>query len=427
MDRTEGDERIATYSNYLSSDVLIGAVGGLRKHLKMMAGTGETIDGEEFIGYLLMGDEGNDKLLDQWLPLLATKGYMLHQMLLNSSGLSNEVQGQQLQSLLRPGTAIQINLSTFDIGKATIPWGFLYERKVYYEPGETYVCKEFAQRKPDCSDQKGNLCPAANNPKVVCPNSFWGYRYSVEQPPCWVGNKSSEVPSLVRKIDNTLPLYLNWNVCREFATLDKHKEELEELGQQNVRLLIADIRSQMEEIWEEHGSKLDLVYFYCHGDVDDSNEPFLQLGNKKREDPNVAINKKQVVRSHLIRRYESVWRHRPIVYLNGCATGVSDPDRYINLIEDFRAAGASGIIATECLVSERLAAAYAIRLIRRFFEGETLGKAMLNVRRELLKELKNPLGLIYSFYAAHEISLAQAITPLLLPEQRTMEPDSYYF
>lgn len=65
MDRTEGDERIATYSNYLSSKALIGAVGGLRKHLKMMAGTGETIDGEEFIGYLLMGDEGNDKLLDQ--------------------------------------------------------------------------------------------------------------------------------------------------------------------------------------------------------------------------------------------------------------------------------------------------------------------------------------------------------------------------
>jgi len=39
-----------------------------------------------------------------------------------------------------------------------------------------------------------------------------------------------------------------------------------------------------------------------------------------------------------------------------------------------------------------------------------LGQAMLAVRRELLQQHLNPLGLAYSLYAAHEIALARPVS-----------------
>jgi hypothetical protein len=38
-----------------------------------------------------------------------------------------------------------------------------------------------------------------------------------------------------------------------------------------------------------------------------------------------------------------------------------------------------------------------------------LGEAMQKVRLAFLKEKKNPLGLVYSLYAAQEIALAQKV------------------
>ncbi|WP_267313756.1 hypothetical protein [Nostoc sphaeroides] len=59
----------------------------------------------------------------------------------------------------------------------------------------------------------------------------------------------------------------------------------------------------------------------------------------------------------------------------------------MSLIDDFRSAGASGVIGTECPVPELFAELYAITLLKRVFRGEPLGQAMLTVRRELNSSL----------------------------------------
>jgi len=79
------------------------------------------------------------------------------------------------------------------------------------------------------------------------------------------------------------------------------------------------------------------------------------------------------------------------------------------LIDDFRKGGACGVVGTECPVTENFARAYADALFPKFFCGQPLGQAMLNVRLELLKEKLNPLGLVYTLYAYNNISLATPV------------------
>jgi hypothetical protein len=139
------------------------------------------------------------------------------------------------------------------------------------------------------------------------------------------------------------------------------------------------------------------VYFYSHGGTDEIMErPYLEISDGR-------INANFLEASHL------KWPHAPLVFLNGCATGDYGPESYVSLIEDFREAGAIGVVGTECPVPETFAEAYASELFPYLFRGEHLGEAMLDVRLKFLKEYKNPLGLLYTLYAANEVALAQPV------------------
>jgi CHAT domain-containing protein len=140
------------------------------------------------------------------------------------------------------------------------------------------------------------------------------------------------------------------------------------------------------------------VYFYCHGGVEEMpKRPYLEISDER-------------IYSNFLECYESTWSHNPLVFLNGCATGDYSPESYVNLIDDFLNAGASGVVGTECPVLENFAEYYATEVFKRLFTGEPMGQAMLAVRRSLLQKNYNPLGLVYSLYAAHEIALARSVS-----------------
>jgi hypothetical protein len=46
-----------------------------------------------------------------------------------------------------------------------------------------------------------------------------------------------------------------------------HIPKLEAAG--SVNLLVAEEMIELEAVWEEHGAALDLVYFYCHGGIEE--------------------------------------------------------------------------------------------------------------------------------------------------------------
>lgn len=384
LDRTQGNRELVSYETNLQSG-LGGAIASVRQKLKVIASTKE--------GYQFK-TQGDMALLNTWLPQLADASRSLYRSLLpgNKSQTLGEDKGEKLRAALKPDSVIQINPINpiLGLGKATIPWGLLYERKVM-RCNQLRVCEQFLSHDIDCTN-----CPSKNDYKVVCPHAFWGYRYAIEQLPAWTSEENSQTPNLVWEINNSERLHINFNVWRDFRFWRNHLPKLEQLG--TVKMLVAEELIELEHIWATHSSDLDIVYFYCHGGIDESEQlPYLQLSDDK-------------IYSNFIEACEVNWQHRPLVLLNGCATGDYSPESYMSLIDNFRSAGASGVIATECPVPEMFAEPYAFALLTRVFRGEPLGKAMLEVRREMLQQHLNPLGLVYSLYAPYEIALARAVT-----------------
>jgi hypothetical protein len=385
LDRTAGDLKVAQYDNHLQPQAFGKAVSDVRRQLQL-AITGIK-DGQPIEGYEWKL-EADAAMLDIWLPRLANVGRNLYRTLLTQSGGQppDQDQGERLKAALRPGAVIQVNPV---LGMATIPWALLYERELKYLPGKTLVCKEFASHGPDCAG-----CPSANDSSIVCPYAFWGYRYAIEQIPCWVTGETPQLPTLIRKIANGQPLLLNLNVWKHFSLWQDHRTKLQSAGQ--VQVMVAEDTPQLEAIWQSHNAELDLVYFYSHGGVDDTIGPYLELSDAR-------VGSNYLEASHL------KWPHAPLVYLSGCSTGDYGPESYLSLINDFRGAGASGIIGSECPVPELFAEAYASALLPRLFRGECLGQAMRQVRLEFLCKNYNPLGLVYSLYAANDVALIHPV------------------
>ncbi len=378
LDRTQGNKELAFYDTTLQPAALGNAIAGIRQQLYLTLHDG-------YWGQV----EGNMELLNTWLPKLADVGRELYRQLLppNQGSLLADDQGEILQAILLPNTVIQVNPV---LGKVTIPWALLYERKVKTSK-QNRVCDRFTEHDLDCTN-----CPNKNDPKFVCPHAFWGYRYSIEQLPCWSSSKHSAPIALVRQIKNTQPLQLSFNVYRDFELWHDHLPKLGTAA--SVNILIAKEILELENIWGEHSKVLDLVYFYCHGGVEEMpKRPYLELSDER-------------IYSNFLECYESTWLHNPLVFLNGCATGDYGPESYVSLIDDFLNAGASGVVGTECPVSENFAEHYATEVFKRLFAGEPMGQAMLAVRRELLQQHYNPLGLVYALYAAHEIALACSVS-----------------
>jgi hypothetical protein len=283
------------------------------------------------------------------------------------------------------GTALQVNPV---IGQVTIPWALLYGREINYVPGRTRVCPEFLTHGPDAA------CPFANDPYTVCPYAFWGFRFAIEQLPCWITSETARMPKLVCQIANGRPLQINLNVWRNFPLWSTHRDKIKAAGQ--VEIFVAEEVAQLEKIWQNHAQDLEIVYFYCHGGVDDLIGPYLQLSDAP-------------IGSNFLEASKPKWPHAPLVFLNGCATGDYSPSSYLSLISDFREAGACGVVGTECSVPELFAEAYATELFPRLFKGERLGQSMLSVRLDFLRKKNNPLGLVYSLYASNEVALRRPV------------------
>lgn len=376
LDRTEGDKNLAFFDTSLSPGAIGKAISGIRKQLTLMVTGVNGVKGYEWI------IQGNLDLMASWLPPLANAGRQFYIGL-----LPNQDQTDKLKATMKPGTVIQVNPI---MGVVTIPWALLYDKEIKYIPGKTRVCSQFANCESDCA-----VCPQANDPYLVCPYAFWGYRYIIEQLPCWTSGSTHQPSSLILEIKNTRPLSMNLNVWNEFLLWRDHISKLQNSAQ--IQVHVAESVDDMAKVWENQGLSLDLVYFYCHGGVDDVlGLPYLQLSDHK-------IDSTFLEASHLN------WQHKPLVFLNGCATGDYGPQSYVSLISDFRKGGACGVIGTECSVPELFAEAYAAAVLPKFFKGQPLGQAMFEISLDFLKKKMNPLGLVYTLYAYNHISLATPV------------------
>jgi hypothetical protein len=88
---------------------------------------------------------------------------------------------------------------------------------------------------------------------------------------------------------------------------------------------------------------------------------------------------------------------RMIVFLNACETASSAQNEF-SLLENLFLLGFRHVVASETLVPDPLAAAFATQLYLGMMRGLPLGGALLQARKDLLERYDNPGGLLYTLY-----------------------------
>lgn len=159
------------------------------------------------------------------------------------------------------------------------------------------------------------------------------------------------------------------------------------------------------------GPPVQIHHFACHCDtttpLDD--DYTLRLSTRRGAKRNVSLGE---LRRAYRERYavdRDDQRHRGIVILNACASSHTDPLTAASFAQWFVASGHRAFIGTETDVPDAVAAGFASAFYGRLLEARRpLGDAVVWARRDLLRDYRNPLGLLYVVYGDTDLTVERA-------------------
>ena len=242
---------------------------------------------------------------------------------------------------------------------------------------------------------------------TIDPARFWGLRFdlSVQR----VGNGAPErlgaAPSGTSRTvvfarhgstsDQTVPLAMSQ--IAQLKSLPVPALKVVASGQELLTLL----RSPSQD-----RAKVSAIVTFLHATSgkglvtnDDPEGPLILFGDQDVVSADVLQslpNSQSVEERRRERRYLG---GAPLFILNACETGPSTIALPHSTFEEVAfELGAQGIVVTEVSVWVTLGHDVGTRLLRKLGAGQTVGHALTDVRRELLREKNNPLGVLYAYY-----------------------------
>ena len=229
---------------------------------------------------------------------------------------------------------------------------------------------------------------------------LWGNRFSIE---CLQTGMGKEYRTPTRK-HQAGPARFSFNLNttidaafagKNFLPVASHNAFGQELSALGVAVEVFDEAGEMRKLLRTEDCASTLLYFYCHGQNDkplaDDHAEKLELAEGEYLVPEDLDD-------------EVIYPRGPLVFLNSCSSGGFSPLSFGTFLTRFRDKQALGLVATSFTIPATFAAVFGQRLLRRYVAGEPLGRALLDLRRELLK-LRVPLGLFYSLYCPADISI----------------------
>jgi hypothetical protein len=368
--------------------------------------------------------EGREKdLVD-----LALAGWKLYDdlFLSHQAGLDMDRLTELRAALQLPGL---VSVARCRGDSTTIPWAALYDLPLDTGKGdEIKLCPVFKDHlaasrwssdgtelvekhdllddPPQCRAQA--QCPLGDRKLrrvTICPLGFWGILHQVEQPlqqvtptPVDQVPKELEYPGfnqtsfLVRAGDEKVRMAMG--IYPGIPDAGEHRLEIAALAPSILELDWKEDRDQVLTMVEEGG--YHFYYFYCHGQVEEG-EFKLKLG------PSASPG---YIASADLDPFEVQWhdQRQPLVILNGCETMALTPELIHGFLGKLRRVGALGIVGTEVKVWTQLARPLGRFVLKRVFEGASLGEAFLGARKQLLRQC-NPLGLVYTLHAPATLHL----------------------
>jgi hypothetical protein len=346
------------------------------------------------------------------LVRLACNGWEMFQALAAGSGLEPSRVKNLWAKLQRPGI---VSVGRCSIHRTNMPWAALYDLELDPDKiDEIALCRFFTHivasgtPLPDpqpCRDRPGCPLDGPDRARVVCPFGFWGFLHQVEQPLQHVpgdGDDPDRFLSALRNQTSRLVCDRAGAVDVVVAVtpeLDRQQEHGKEIAKElaDTGLPPAAYESDRDQVLAllRQGGK-HLYYFFCHGEAE-GRKFHLVLGPDHAPGHISAANL-----SHLY--YDWPDQPRPLIILNGCETMALLPQRIHVFVDALRLLGASGVIGTEVEVHTGLARTFGRLMLGHFLSGSSLGEAVLQVRRHLLRQL-NPLGLAYTYFAPATLHL----------------------
>jgi hypothetical protein len=333
--------------------------------------------------YRFSGPRTVDSVLPDLLNL-ARRGRVLWDAVINKlAGGPDAV--TTLLELMRPSGQVQLVLK--EAANAVLPVALFYDHELdTSRPDEEMrLCPAFVRSLgKDLIDgpcMNGD-CPNRMDDSIVCPGGFWGFRHAISLPVSLGAQQSSppEVPLFITSNAASLTIGVTTDPTMATGKLN-HLANLElKTGlPQRVFSTRTDVLRAM------NSANAPIVYFYCHGGLNEIEGPFLEVG--PRNGPRIARNNLRGIR----------WRNiRPLVFINGCHTTRVSPEEALELVSAFVAScGASGVVGTEITIFESLARPFAEAFFEEFVtNSRPAGEAIRRTRMRLLKDSLNPLGLV---------------------------------
>lgn len=333
------------------------------------------------------GNDLDEKQLLDDLVYMAIRGKRFYDALINQIAGDADRASDLEELMAKPG---QVQLASKASARLIVPIAMFYDYRLDDgAPNASFtLCGSFKDALQEDSSLEsapcfqGN-CPTRDDPVVICPSGFWGYRHSLGLPVSVQAapDAPSEIPS-----PNICKMAVSVSTDPAFTRRQLHEQALQAMG---FVWEYADSRDASLEMLKDTQSQV--VYFYCHGGLTAEQFPYLSVGPRTG---------KRFTRANL-RDWRIRWRTiRPLVFINGCHTTSLTPEAAIDLVSGFvETSHAAGVIGTEITNFEPLAASFAEECLRRFLiKRQSIGESVRGARLKLLKE-GNPLGLIYIPYA----------------------------
>ena len=172
-----------------------------------------------------------------------------------------------------------------------------------------------------------------------------------------------------------------------------------------LRLTRRDGRDQLISALSGTGCDEQILYFYCHATAPSLAVPGgLDAASLGLSDATVSLADLSLDASTDVKLAGN-----PLVFINACESAELSPLFYEVFVPHFMAKQARGVIGTECRTPAVFAAAWGRRFFERLLDGQSVGDAVLELRREFLLEHRNPLGLLYGVHCDGDTSIRPAL------------------
>jgi hypothetical protein len=232
---------------------------------------------------------------------------------------------------------------------------------------------------------------------VIDPKQFWGMRFSLSVLRTNDGARSWRESAAAAPAAHTV-LFAHYGTDTD-PSVDLARAQIDKLRLALPSMTVEPVYTGKDLMKRLRDSKDAIAGFltFMHATSGGQNgTPTLEFGDADKVDSmDFAVLKNKVPAADQDLRYLS---QGPLAVLNACETGPALKRSQSKLPTSLFKLGVRGVVVTEVSVWQTLGDAVAQRLFARLAKGEAAADALTAVRRELLAEKNNPLGLLYAYY-----------------------------